>query len=82
MNAKKAPEAHFPLVREKPEPNIFNGLKTIWTPVFTGVTTFFEINKYNENKENTWRLAPSMCHFFDQCRSISYPVSLLTRKPG
>jgi hypothetical protein len=29
-------------VADKPESSLFKQLQTIWTPVFTGVTTFYE----------------------------------------
>jgi hypothetical protein len=32
----------FPSFRRKPESSKFKQLQTIWTPVFTGVTTFYE----------------------------------------
>jgi ribosome maturation factor RimP len=35
-------EYHFPSFRQKPESSVFKQLRTIWTPVFTGVTTFYE----------------------------------------
>jgi hypothetical protein len=36
------PKYHFPSFRQKPESSVFKQLRTIWTPVFTGVTTFYE----------------------------------------
>jgi len=37
--------------RRKPESSFFNWLQSFWTPVFTGVTTFYETIKleFTEN---------------------------------
>jgi len=42
--------------RRKPESNFFNWLQSFWTPVFTGVTTFYEtINDIREYQdEASW----------------------------
>jgi hypothetical protein len=38
----KVGKAAFPSFRRKPESSLFTGLQNTWTPVFTGVTTFYE----------------------------------------
>jgi len=42
MNSQKVIKYRFPSFRRKPESSIFNQLQSTWTPVFTGVTTFYE----------------------------------------
>ena len=53
----KVPKYRFPLFRpvcvrrtgrRKPESSLFKQLQTIWTPVFTGVTTFYEYAKLDK----------------------------------
>ena len=34
---------------QAPESSIFKSLLILWTPVFTGVTTFYENNKFNDS---------------------------------
>ena len=46
MNSQKVGKHHFPSFRRKPESSLFNQLRRAWTPVFTGVTTFYEIVKF------------------------------------
>ena len=43
----KSPKMQFPSFRQKPESRLFSQLQTIWTPVFTGVTTFYEDIKFD-----------------------------------
>jgi len=38
----------FPSFRRKPESSYFQYLKILWTPVFTGVTTFYENIKFDD----------------------------------
>jgi len=46
-SSQKVQKHRFPSFRRKPESSLFKQLKAIWTPVFTGVTTFYEfINNY------------------------------------
>ncbi|MFO7971820.1 MAG: hypothetical protein R6U40_08730 [Desulfobacterales bacterium] len=42
MNSQKVTKYCFLSFRRKPESSIFKELQSIWTPVFTGVTTFCE----------------------------------------
>jgi len=41
----KSQKMPFPSFRRKPESSKIKQLKSFWTPVFTGVTTFFETVK-------------------------------------
>ena len=50
---------------QAPESSYFKHLKILWTPVSTGVTTFYEIIK---NKEYCYDLLS--CHFFISLRSL------------
>jgi len=45
MNSEKVEKHHFLSFRRKPESSLFNWLQNFWTPVFTGVTTFYETIK-------------------------------------
>ncbi len=42
MVFKRVQKYRFPSFRRKPESSLFRQLQIIWTPGFTGVTTFYE----------------------------------------
>jgi len=42
MVSQQVQKYRFLSFRRKPESSLFKQLQTIWTPVFTGVTTFYE----------------------------------------
>jgi hypothetical protein len=46
MNSYKVQKPPFPSFRRKPESSYFKELSNLWTPVFTGVTTFYETINY------------------------------------
>ena len=46
LNSQKVGNRHFPSFRRKPESSLFSSLQRFWTPVFTGVTTFYETLKF------------------------------------
>jgi hypothetical protein len=41
----KSRKSYFSSFRRKPESSLLNSLPILWTPVFTGVTTFTEFIK-------------------------------------
>ena len=43
MTSLEVEKPHSPSFRRKPESSNFRQLQTLWTPVFTGVTTFYEL---------------------------------------
>jgi hypothetical protein len=43
--SQKVPLVLVSSFRQKPESSVFNWLRILWTPVFTGVTTFYEFIK-------------------------------------
>jgi len=45
MNSQKVRKTSYPSFRRKPESSHFKELSSLWTPVFTGVTTFYEAIK-------------------------------------
>jgi hypothetical protein len=47
MNSQKVGFPALPSFRRKPESSIFRWLHIAWSPVFTGVTTFYETVKFN-----------------------------------
>ena len=45
MNSQRVGNHFFPSFRRTPESSLFSQLRRNWTPVFTGVTTFYETVK-------------------------------------
>jgi hypothetical protein len=50
MTSSEVEKYRLPSFRRKPESSRFKQLQTIWTPVFTGVTTFYEFIKVTPEK--------------------------------
>jgi len=67
MNSQKVIKFRFPSFRRKPESSLFKELQTIWTPVFTGVTTSCEFIKVD-----VWE--PDIKELFDKYPDVAqYP---------
>jgi hypothetical protein len=71
MNSQKVPKALFPSFRRKPESSFFDHLQNVWTPVFTGVTTFYEAIKDRRNR----KISAKIVRNFLQCLMKNQPAT-------